>query len=359
MKRLFAFLIDNKKIMIYLVFLMGIILITGAMTYFFWLRPRLQEPMGESLNLPTLSLESGVHDSAALPLDDLEQIQSDYWKNKTGKPVCGNQQELLILATAIDYRGDDYLYGLADVIRLIRVDFTLPQVNVVTMPRSLLVNVPTDRIRAENPILLNQAYFFGTEGMQYYSGTGFGAGSLAETIQYNFGISPSQYLVIDFNGFIQVVDALGGIEVDLPEAVDDLPRSFFPAGKQVLNGEQALQLARIRKKYSDTVRMDNQTVILQAIFHKLQDPAILLRLPEITSTLQESVITDGSPDQVSNMICVLQKMGGNQVLYFSPPPEVITTDWVYIPSVDQEMEILRWDRGFAFWLYTSLWARYD
>jgi hypothetical protein len=73
--------------------------------------------------------------------------------------------------------------------------------------------------------------------------------------------------------------------------------------------------------------------------------------------MQEAMITDGSPDQVTDMICVLQKMGDNEVQYFSPPPETITTDWVYIPSVQQDMEILRWDHNFSLWLYQSLWAQ--
>ena len=357
MKRLIDFLKKNKLILVYLGILAGIMLVVGLLAYFIWLRPHLQQPMGVALNLPTLSLDSGVHDPAVAPLEELTQIQEDYWKDNSGKPVCGNQQELLILATAIDYRGEDYLYGLADVIRLIRVDFTVPQVNVVTLPRSLLVNVPTDRISAENPILLNQAYFFGSPGMQYYVGDGFGAGALAETIQYNFGVSAQRYAVIDFQGFIQLVDALGGINVDLPEVVDDMPNGFFPAGKQTLNGEQALQLARIRKKYSDLVRMDNQTIILQAIFRKLQDPAVLLRLPEITAAMQDAILTDGSPELVSNLICVLQKMGENEVQYFAPPTDLITTDWVYVPSVKQEMEIFRWDRDFTLWIYQSLWAQ--
>ena len=357
MKRIISFFKANKPIVVYLGILAGVLLMTGLATYFFWLRPALQQPMAEALALPTLSLDSGVYDPAAAPLGELAQVREDYWNDRNTRPVCGNQQELLILAVAIDYRGGDYLYGLADVIRLIRVDFTEPQVNVVTLPRALLVNVPTERIQTENPILLNQAYFFGTPGMQYYTGEGFGAGALAETIQYNFGVSPQQYVVINFNGFIQLVDALGGIEVELPEVVDDMPNGYFPAGKQTLNGEQALQLARIRKKYSDLVRTDNQTLILQAIFRKLQDPAVLLRLPEITATMQDAIITDGAPDQVSELICVLQKMGDQEIHYFSPPTDLITTDWVYVPSVQQQMEVFRWNRDFSLWIYQSLWAQ--
>ena len=271
-------------------------------------------------------------------------------------PSVGTERELLFLVAGIDYRGEtNYLYGLADSIRLVRVDYAVPQINVVSLPRSLLVNVPVDRIQAENPILLNQGYFFGTPGMQHYSGSGFGAGSLAETIQYNFGVTVDNYVVIDFAGFVQLVDALGGIKVNLPQDVDDLPRSYFPAGEQTLNGEQALQLARIRKNYDDWVRTDNQTIILQAIFNKLKDPLVFYNLPSVIESLQDAIITDVSPGQIRDMLCVLQRIDGADVIYASPSQDLLINDTAYIPSVKYEMQILRWDDRFTTWLYRSLW----
>ena len=72
--------------------------------------------------------------------------------------------------TGIDQRSSDFLYGLADVIRLVHVDFRTSQVNVVALPRALLVNVPQESLKVEGPILLNQAYFFGSPGMGYFNG---------------------------------------------------------------------------------------------------------------------------------------------------------------------------------------------
>ncbi|NSW52364.1 MAG: LCP family protein [Anaerolineae bacterium] len=342
------FLSHNRKVIIYGTGVIFAGLFLGCIAVFTYFGMRLLLPGGDALDW-------GTQDKP-LPQEASELREAFYGEND-GRTVCGDQREMYFVAAAIDYRGDDYLYGLADVVRLVRVDFTVPQANVITLPRSLLVNVPTDRIRAENPVLLNQSYFFGTPGMQYYSGSGYGAGSLAETIHYNFGIPADHYLVVDFQGFMQLVDALGGIEVDLPEAVDDMPRSFFPAGKQVLNGEQALQLARIRQKYSDTDRMNNQTIILRGIFNKLRDPAIVLQLPQLVSTLQDSVVTDVSVNEIQSLLCVFQKMDQEQVYYAMPPQDVITTDWVFIPSLQQEMEVLQWGEPFKTWLYQSLWSR--
>jgi LCP family protein required for cell wall assembly len=323
----------------------------------FLLRIWSAEPMGESLTLATLApmteIESSEEDP---PMTELEQTQESYQAEIPEQTESGTGRELIFLAAAIDYRGDDYLYGLADSIRLVRIDFDEPQINVVSLPRSLLVNVPTDRIQAQNPILLNQAYFYGTPGMQHYIGSGFGAGSLAETIQYNFGVSVNHYVVVDFQGFIQLVDILGGIEVDLPEEVDGRPQVYFPAGKQVLNGEEALQLARTRKNYTYIERMGNQDIILQALFRKLKSPLVIYRLPQIVDSLKDSIFTDVSPEQIMSLIFLLQRIDEQDIVYASPPSDVVVNDKVYIPSVDYTMQILRWDTQFIDWLYQSLWS---
>jgi len=342
----------------------GLILILGnlslcLMASLFVVRLWYVDPIGESLSLPTMApvSEEGTVDAETAPvITELEEVQESYLQVNPDRPKCGTERELIFLVAAIDYRGDtNYLYGLADSIRLVRVDYAVPQINVVSLPRSLLVEVPPDRIQAENPILLNQSYFFGTPGMQRYAGSGFGAGSLAETIQYNFGVSADQYAVIDFDGFIRFIDVLGGIEVDLPQEVDDRPRAYFPAGKQVLDGEQTLQLARIRKRYDDWVRTDNQTIILQAIFRKLKNPLVYYRLPEMINSLEDAILTDISPEQIRNLLCVLQRINAEDVLYANPSQDLLVNDTAYVPSVDYQMQILRWDESFTSWLYRSLW----
>jgi LCP family protein required for cell wall assembly len=270
---------------------------------------------------------------------------------------CSDEGELTVLMTAIDQRSQDYLYGLADVIRLVHIDFRTSQVNVVSLPRALLVNVPQESLKVEGPILLNQAYFFGSPGMNYFEGSGYGAGSLAETIAYNFDIRSDQYVVIDFHSFVQFVDAIGGIEVDLPTYVDDMPSSYFPAGKQTLDGAQALTLARVRSKYSDLIRIDNQTIVMKAIFDRLKNPVILLKLPNIYEALKDSFISDASADQISNLVCQITKTKAEDVHFYNPPPELISSDWAFIPNMNQQMEIFRWDQRLTEWINQSLYAK--
>jgi LCP family protein required for cell wall assembly len=350
-----------------LILILGVVVLGIFLLVKFWFL----QPTGEALSLPTLAHDAPVYNTTAVPMEELAQIQADYYRKssseiggegtgvgsdeKLRKPLCGDQEEMMILAVGIDYEGSGYLYGLADVIRIVRVDFTVPQVDVVALPRALLVRVPEDRIQVENPILLNQAYFFGTPGMGHYAGKGNGAGSLAETIQYNFGVSADYYVVVNFEGFVKFVDILGGIEVDLPAPVDDLPYSSFPAGKQILSGEQALDLARIRNKYSDFYRIDNQTIILHAIFSRLKEPAVWIRIPELITILKDSIIMDIPSNQIDNLVCIIQKLDKADLHFANPPEELVLLDWEYIPSMNQEMQIIRWNAAFTRWLYENIW----
>ena len=275
------------------------------------------------------------------------------------KPVCGNESEWFVMLVGLDSReeGSEYLYGLADVIRIARVDFTDPRVNVISIPRAMLVKIPEDRILVKGPLLINQSYFYGTRGMGHYTGSAFGAGSLAETIQYNFGITADHYLVVNFQAFVSFIDAIGGIDVDLPNYVDDMPSSYFPAGEQHLNGERALILARIRKKYSDLDRINNQSLVINAIVQKLKDPAIITKIPAIYASLTDSVLTDASPAQLNTALCLLRKLDGTNLKFFDPGWDLITNNWEYIPTLQKDMEVLLWDQNFVNWMYSSLWSK--
>jgi len=335
-----------------------VIFLVSGMIYIFWGKTAWQTPLAEPLNLPipistNFWIPSGADTPAAtyIPVSIPTPIPNN-------SPLCGDQAEWIVILAGLDYRqiDQDYLYGLADVIRLIRVDFTKPQVNIVALPRALLVNIPEDHLLVPGPLLLNQAYFYGARGMGHYTGSGFGAGSLAETIQYNFGITSDHYLVVNFQSVIAFIDAIGGIDIDLPTYIDDRPTGYFPPGKQHLNGERTLYLSRIRLKYSDLVRINNQSIIIKAIFQRLKDPLIISRIPAIYSSLKDSIITDASPHQIETALCIFLKMDKDDIHFFDPDWDILVDEREYIPTLKLNMEILRWDQVFVDWLYDSLWS---
>jgi LCP family protein required for cell wall assembly len=338
----------------------ALILAGCALVYFLWYKPQGDLPLAESLDLPTLPAEPALTPKAESPLapavpQNTAPLSNRNTPETNKQPLCGSSAAWTVLLVGTDQQSTEYLYGLADAIRVARIDFTRPQVNVVALPRNLIVNNPA-RLDVQGPILLNQAYLFGAPGMGHYQGSGDGAGALAETIQYNFGVTPDHYVVANRWVFIEFIDAIGGIEVDLPTYVDDRPRSYFPPGKQTLNGKQAINLVRARWKYSDLIRIDNQTLVVRAIFARLRNPAVWSKIPSIHASLKDSIITDVTPSQISSLLCLLTKMESSDIVFYSPSSELIQYGWDFIPTMSKQMQISFWDQKFTTWVAESLLA---
>jgi LCP family protein required for cell wall assembly len=342
---------------------LGVILLVTLLLYLFWLRPKVRQPISEALDLPTLAPE--VKDPDA-PLGEPIDVPSNLpevpvfvrpTKNPQVKPICGDDLSWTFLLVGIDYRGEGYLYGLADIIRLVEIDFVEMTVNMVALPRDLLVEVPDGRFTVQDPFKINQAYLFGTPGMNHYLGSGGGAGSLAEAIQYNFGVTVDHYGVINFVTFAEIIDAIGGIEVDLPGPVYDEYIGSFPAGPQTLDGWDALALARIRRGYNDSFRVSNQTIILRAILKKMANPAMILKVPELLDQFSDGFLTDLSINQLSSLgVCSLRKFDTSNLQSFEAPLELLTAGRAYIPTLSGNAFVYRWDEEYVEWIHDSLVA---
>lgn len=268
--------------------------------------------------------------------------------------MCSDNSNISVLAVGIDYRGGDYLYGLADVIRFAEVDFNDQSINMIAIPRDLIVEIPPERFKVPGPYKVNQAYFFGTPGMENYSGEGNGADALNEVLEYNFGISADYYVVFNFQAFTAFVDAIGGVEVNLPEPVYGGSQGDFPQGEQTLTGERALALARIRENYSDEFRVGNQSLIIQAIFEKMLQPATLLKLPGLVGQFQDSILTNLPLDQISNLALCFRDFDKESLVTHQVPSELLTLENLYLTSLNEFTYGFRWDERLLDWINSSL-----
>jgi len=392
--------------------LLGLGMLGILLLYFLWLKPNLSRPLAEVLNLPadllvtqealilapgqdesdpmgeqgtkttpeqlstegtaeaavpTTSGSSAVIGQTPVPPGSTEQskatpthtIEVPAYVKPTiplGKePICGEESEWIVLLVGVDYQGDGYLYGLADVIRLARIDFINGTINMLVLPRDLLVEVPVDRLKVEGPIKINQGYLFGTPGMGHYVGTGYGPGSLAEVIQYNFGVSADHYAVINFKTFVRFIDSIGGVEVDLPQRVTDPDFGTFPAGRQWLDGEQALNLARIRMLYSDAFRVNNQTLIIRAVLNKMIQPAMILKVPGLLVRFKDAFLTDLSIEQLTSLgLCFLNKFDTANLRTFAFPFELAQEGFAYIPTLSNNAFVYHWDLRLVDWIHETL-----
>ena len=258
---------------------------------------------------------------------------------------------MTVLALGID-GSENYLYGLSDVIRVVRVDFVTPKVTVLDMPRDLWVEIP--EIAEQHGIThgkLNQAYFYGTPGMGYYDGPGAGAGLLARTLDLNFGLAVDHYGAVNMQTFVKLVDAVGGIDIYLPTDMDGTPvddktedMGYFYAGQQHFTGDEALRFSRIRKRYNVFTRTSNQNMVLCALKEKVTSPAVLPKIPQIINAFQDSILTDLSPEQLAQLACLAPQLDSENLVFTGISEDLLTPGRVYSPQ--QKAQTFVWEADY-------------
>lgn len=333
---------NAKKIILYALAIMVIALIVCGFIFSSRIKQQMQTPLGPGLEMVTNTppatntvfpgeMNTIVSTTQTVSLSTTTPVLSP-----TPAPLCGGPPIMFLLGVGAD-SGQDYRYGLADAIRIARVDFITPKVTVLSIPRDLWVEIPDlDPKRNVDHGKLNQAYFFGGEGMGYYSGPGGGPGLLARTLKLNFGVQVDHYGAVNMNTFVKIVDAVGGIDVYLEKPVDgrsDDPATvdlgFFNAGEQHLTGEAALRLSRVRKLYNDFARQDFQTIVLCALKEKLTEPSIVVKIPKLISAFQDSVQTDLTPEQLLQLTCLVPQLKRENLIMVGLPQELFDPSRVY------------------------------
>ncbi|HIE57573.1 MAG TPA: hypothetical protein EYP88_05005 [Anaerolineales bacterium] len=333
----------RKSIIILATVLLAVGILGGTV-----LSKRWNQPLGESLALPTATLapptatetaptpiaENTGSGQAASPTPlqpetPLPTSTATPIPTATPEPLCGGPPVMTILALGVDT--NSYLYGLADAIKLVRVDFVTPKVTVISMPRDLWVQIPGLEASGVTEGKLNQAYFYGSPGMGYYDGPGAGPGLMARTLQNNFGFAVDHYGTVNMYTFVRMVNAVGGIDLYLERDVDGRPvdektedMGYFYAGYNHMTGEAALRFSRIRKTDNNFARMDRQKMVLCALKDKLLRPEVLPDIPDLIASFQGSIVTDLSPAQISQLACLLPKLDDENIIFGKIPEDELT-----------------------------------
>jgi LCP family protein required for cell wall assembly len=335
----------RKKILLGIIFL--IFLAPGFLLFRLY-----RQPLGPALELPTST--QPVPTLTTFPMEEVAlkstatKVLPTAIQTAAPQPLCGGPEVMNILAVGSDARGDHYLYGLADIIRLVRVDFVNARVTILEVPRDLWVDIP--EISDHYGITqgkLNQAYLYGNKGLGYYDGPGEGPGLLARTLSLNFGARPDHYIAVNMRTFEAVVDAIGGIDVDLPEEISvrskDNPKGFaIPEGKHHIDGETALWIARIRE-FGTFSRAENQNIVMCALRKKLLSPEVIPAIPELVQSFRSYVQTDFSPEQINQLACLATQMRGRDVVFASFPMEEFKVGKKYDPQIKGTTSILEAD----------------
>jgi LCP family protein required for cell wall assembly len=220
------------------------------------------------------------------------------------------------------YGQDDGGSERSDTTILLHLAADRQSMTAMSIPRDLMVDIPgcrmADGSRTKARFAqFNWAFQFG------------GAACTIRTVEKLTGIRIDHHIVIDFTGFKDMVNAVDGVEVCLKEPVDDEQAHLkLPAGRQTLDGEQALGFVRARHGIgdgSDTQRMDRQQRFLGALFKKVQSNGVLLnpaRLYPVLDAVTKSLTTDaglGSLSALYGLASSMRSVPAERVQFLTVP----------------------------------------
>lgn len=306
-----------------------------------------------------VSLSTPSTDISATPESNTVDIEGPKNSSRDNPGTISIARDLLSTGTRSDtvepqdvWPGRDYINVLvlgvdtrdvegdqnADVIMIARMDFVTNSVRVVSIPRDLQVEVPDHGVSK-----INGAYNIGVK--EDPDNEVAGVLMMRDTIQYNFGVHIDEFVLVDFDGFEDVIDAVGGVTVNVPERIEDdaYPTEDFgtttliiEAGRQQMNGETALAYARTRHQDSDDGRRDRQMLVLRALLDKAQSLGSVTRISQVITAGGDAVMTSIDWDEQLALINIGLKLDQNQIEMTNIAEPLVTPGtsvdgaWIYV-----------------------------
>lgn len=232
--------------------------------------------MGE----PDYTISIDIDDSIA----KIKNSQEQYEKIQE-TPVLQDENITNILLIGCDTRDANSTTGLSDSMMIVSINNLTKKIHISSLMRTMFVNIPGKRWFA-----LNAAYSWG------------GPNLLVETIENNFRVNIDEYVVINFEHFEQVIDAVGGVDVTLTQAEANFLHSYWKTrqlepGDNTLTGYEALAFARTRLIDTDFKRTGRQRMVIESLIKKASSMNLMqlhsfayTLLPLINTSLSDSEI---------------------------------------------------------------------
>ncbi|NLJ18272.1 LCP family protein [Globicatella sulfidifaciens] len=257
----------NKKIIMFLV-LPILILLTVIIVYGFSVLNKAQEVVNSSY-------ESDGRDSGSELRDDIVDPKVD---------------NVSILFIGVDHGGvrNTSVNGLSDALILATFNKNQNSVKLLSIPRDSYVYVP----ELDTYTKINHAHAYG------------GAKSSIETIENLLEVPIDYYVRINFDAFIDIIDTLNGVIVDVPYEVKELDSNdnagaiHLLPGKQLLNGEEALAFARTRRKDNDLERGKRQQQLIKAMIDRAVSINTLFNIDALLTAVCDNMSTNMKPNDI-------------------------------------------------------------
>ena len=232
------------------------------------------------------------------------------------------ENELLFLVLGLDsddFSGATTEQNRTDTMILAKVNFETGKIDMLSIPRDsrVMVNGKLDKI--------NHAHHYG------------GLKMAMKTTRDFLNLDIDYYVRVNFFSVKDIVDVLGGIEVDVPVQVDVAEDNIhLKPGKQILNGKQALQFARFRAGYTegDLGRVKSQQLIIKALIKELTKAKNIAKLPEILEVVKKTVNTNIPFSTIAKLSLKVKNLGEDKMHTEIVPGEAeyIHNTSYYIPN---------------------------
>jgi LCP family protein required for cell wall assembly len=327
---------------------LAVLLLVGALAM--WNQVR--RPLGpglelstELVNTPTVTQLAALIDDSPAPTQapPTATVEAPATKQSptpsvvAARNACGGEGAVSLLVLGLSSPDNLFQRG-AGAIRLVRVDFDHSSATVLTLPPELMVKTSKfDTLT--HTYWLARRNIQGTEEERNLIATQ----ALAQALLDNYGYVPDHYITINQSAFGQVIDSLGGITVNIPEAIQEVPEGWhtFEAGEQTLSSEQLLDYVRLinraNQSYaSELERLGRQNTVIQAALDAALEPANWGKLLGLAKDFDKLFVTDLSTDQLLNLACMFREVGG-QARSLAIPPQAVDTDGMGRAIVDPEI----------------------
>jgi len=201
-----------------------------------------------------------------------------------------------ILVLGADYRKGDVKYRTDSMI-VAHVDPQAKKIWMISIPRDTRIEYP-----GRGAIKINSAHVYG------------GPEGAVTAVENLTGLKMNHYLEVNFQGFKSAVDAVGGVWIDVPVAIDDIKADQSP-GHQRLDGEHALTFVRARHQFADQdfSRMKNQQLFFLALADQISKVGNVARIPAVVSAVAPYIQTDMSLVDMIKMAQALRGSGRDNI----------------------------------------------
>ena len=216
-----------------------------------------------------------------------------------------------------------------DTLFVLTIDPASKTAGILGIPRDLWVEIP-GRDGGFFEQRVNTAYVLG-ETNNYDGG---GPGLAMKTIEHNLGVEIDHYVLIDFEGFKRIIDALGGIEVEVARYLRDdlyseseLPGDYdpqeFEEGLQYMDGSRALAYARIRRGSSDLDRIERQQRVIFAVMDKGLALDVLPNALDLWGKYKDAIETDINDFQIPGFAKLAADIPQEEIIALSLGPATV------------------------------------